>query len=180
MLLPPPPPPRALPQAAQAPAKAPTEAIEQLLVVDPLEVQLGFGLVSLADISKGGDLLDRVTGVRRNFAQSMGFVVPSVRLRDNLQLDSQQYQILLRGHVVGKGSLRPGRWLAMNINQSDQLVPGESTTEPVFNLPAVWIEETNRSGAELASWSRSAGTRVRIVGPSWGRGAALPFRPVGT
>ncbi len=148
---------------APAAAKPQAEAIEQLLVVDPLEVQLGFGLVSLADVSKGGDLLDRVTGVRRNFAQSMGFVVPSVRLRDNLQLDSQEYQILLRGHVVGKGTLRPGRWLAMNINQSDQIVPGESTTEPVFNLPAVWIEETNRSAAELAGYTVVDATSVLVT-----------------
>ena len=144
-------------------AKPPAEAIEQLLVVDPLEVQLGFGLVSLADVAKGGDLLDRVTGVRRNFAQNMGFVVPSVRLRDNLQLDSQEYQILLRGHVVGKGTLRPGRWLAMNINQRDQLVPGESTTEPVFNLPAVWIEENNRSAAELAGYTVVDATSVLVT-----------------
>ncbi|MFM7815479.1 MAG: flagellar biosynthesis protein FlhA [Verrucomicrobiota bacterium] len=149
--------------AAPAAAKPQAEAIEQLLVVDPLEVQLGFGLVALADVSKGGDLLDRVTGVRRNFAQSMGFVVPSVRLRDNLQLDSQEYQILLRGHVVGKGTLRPGRWLAMNINQSDQIVPGEGTTEPVFNLPAVWIEETNRSAAELAGYTVVDATSVLVT-----------------
>lgn len=148
---------------ASAAAKPQVEAIEQLLIVDPLEVQLGFGLVSLADVSKGGDLLDRVTGVRRNFAQSMGFVVPSVRLRDNLQLDSQEYRILLRGHMVGKGTLRPGRWLAMNINHSDQIVPGESTTEPVFNLPAVWIEETNRSSAELAGYTVVDATSVLVT-----------------
>jgi len=148
---------------ASAAAKPQVEAIEQLLIVDPLEVQLGFGLVSLADVSKGGDLLDRVTGVRRNFAQSMGFVVPSVRLRDNLQLDSQEYRILLRGHMVGKGTLRPGRWLAMNINHSDQIVPGESTTEPVFNLPAVWIEETNRSAAELAGYTVVDATSVLVT-----------------
>ncbi|MFZ9856453.1 MAG: flagellar biosynthesis protein FlhA, partial [Limisphaerales bacterium] len=143
--------------------KLPVEAIEQLLVVDPLEVQLGFGLVTLADATKGGDLLDRITGVRRNFAQSMGFVVPSVRLRDNLQLDSQAYQILLRGHVVGKGKLRPGRWLAMNINQSDQMIAGEATTEPVFNLPAVWIDEMNRSAAELAGYTVVDATSVLVT-----------------
>ena len=148
---------------AGAPAKTPVEPIEQLLVVDPLEVQLGFGLVSLADATKGGDLLERVTGVRRNFAQSMGFVVPAVRLRDNLQLDSHDYQILLRGHVVGKGRLRPGRWLAMNIGQSDQLVPGEATTEPVFNLPAVWISEVDRSAAELAGYTVVDATSVLVT-----------------
>ncbi|MEN9546217.1 MAG: flagellar biosynthesis protein FlhA, partial [Verrucomicrobiota bacterium] len=124
--------------AKEAP-KAGQEPIHQLLSVDPLEIQLGFGLVTLADVSKGGDLLERVTGVRKNFAQTMGFVVPSVRLWDNLQLDSQEYQILFRGSMVGRGTLRPGRWLAMNISHSDQVIPGEATTEPVFNLPAVWI-----------------------------------------
>ena len=151
------------PIGVPAPPKAPVEEIEQLLVVDPIEVQLGFGLVSLADATKGGDLLDRVTGVRRNFAQTMGFVVPAVRLRDNLQLDSHDYQILLRGHIVGKGRLRPGRWLAMNISQSDQIIPGEATTEPVFNLPAVWIGEVDRSAAELAGYTVVDATSVLVT-----------------
>jgi flagellar biosynthesis protein FlhA len=148
--------------AKEAP-KAGQEPIHQLLSVDPLEIQLGFGLVTLADVSKGGDLLERVTGVRKNFAQTMGFVVPSVRLWDNLQLDSQEYQILFRGSMVGRGTLRPGRWLAMNISHSDQVIPGESTTEPVFNLPAVWIDELHRSSAELAGYTVVDSTSVLVT-----------------
>ena len=143
--------------------KAGQEPIHQLLSVDPLEIQLGFGLVTLADVSKGGDLLERVTGVRKNFAQTMGFVVPSVRLWDNLQLDSQEYQILFRGSMVGRGTLRPGRWLAMNISHSDQVIPGEATTEPVFNLPAVWIDELHRSSAELAGYTVVDSTSVLVT-----------------
>jgi flagellar biosynthesis protein FlhA len=143
--------------------KAGQEPIHQLLSVDPLEIQLGFGLVTLADVSKGGDLLERVTGVRKNFAQTMGFVVPSVRLWDNLQLDSQEYQILFRGSLVGRGTLRPGRWLAMNISHSDQVIPGEATTEPVFNLPAVWIDELHRSSAELAGYTVVDSTSVLVT-----------------
>lgn len=148
--------------AKEAP-KAGQEPIHQLLSVDPLEIQLGFGLVTLADVSKGGDLLERVTGVRKNFAQTMGFVVPSVRLWDNLQLDSQEYQILFRGSMVGRGTLRPGRWLAMNISHSDQVIPGEATTEPVFNLPAVWIDEQHRSSAELAGYTVVDSTSVLVT-----------------
>lgn len=143
--------------------KAGQEPIHQLLSVDPLEIQLGFGLVTLADVSKGGDLLERVTGVRKNFAQTMGFVIPSVRLWDNLQLDSQEYQILFRGSMVGRGTLRPGRWLAMNISHSDQVIPGEATTEPVFNLPAVWIDELHRSSAELAGYTVVDSTSVLVT-----------------
>ena len=143
--------------------KAGQEPIHQLLSVDPLEIQLGFGLVTLADVRQGGDLLERVTGVRKNFAQTMGFVVPSVRLWDNLQLDSQEYQILFRGSMVGRGTLRPGRWLAMNISHSDQVIPGEATTEPVFNLPAVWIDELHRSSAELAGYTVVDSTSVLVT-----------------
>ena len=149
--------------AAKDAPKAGQEPIQQLLSVDPLEVQLGFGLVTLADVSKGGDLLERVTGVRKNFAQTMGFVVPSVRLWDNLQLDSQEYQILFRGNMVGRGTLRPGRWLAMNISHSDQVIAGEATTEPVFNLPAVWIDELHRSSAELAGYTVVDTTSVLVT-----------------
>jgi flagellar biosynthesis protein FlhA len=93
----------------------------------------------------------------------MGFVVPSVRLWDNLQLDSQEYQILFRGNMVGRGTLRPGRWLAMNISHSDQVIPGEATTEPVFNLPAVWIDELHRSSAELAGYTVVDSTSVLVT-----------------
>lgn len=93
----------------------------------------------------------------------MGFVVPSVRLWDNLQLDSQEYQILFRGSMVGRGTLRPGRWLAMNISHSDQVIPGEATTEPVFNLPAVWIDEQHRSSAELAGYTVVDSTSVLVT-----------------
>jgi flagellar biosynthesis protein FlhA len=138
-------------QAASSP-NAP-ESLEYLLEVDALEIQLGFGIVGLADPSKGGDLLERITGVRRSFAQTLGIVVPAVRLRDNLQLGSNDYQILVRGHVVAQGALMPGSWLAMSVHQKDLVLEGVPTTEPVFKLPATWVNEKGRQLAEMAGFT---------------------------
>jgi flagellar biosynthesis protein FlhA len=83
-----------------------------------LQIELGYGLVSLADARKGGDLLERVTGVRKTFAQEMGVIVPPIRLRDNLQMGGNEYRFLLKGNPIAQGSLMPGYWLAMNATNS--------------------------------------------------------------
>ncbi|HXI50049.1 MAG TPA: flagellar biosynthesis protein FlhA, partial [Candidatus Saccharimonadales bacterium] len=111
------------------------DKIESLLHLDTLQIELGFGLVSLADRHKGGDLLDRVTGVRKTFAQEMGVIVPPIRLRDNMQLEPNQYRFLLKGQPVGAGELMPGHWLAMNATNSKITLKGIPTVEPVFKLP---------------------------------------------
>ncbi len=137
-----------------APAAAPTpDKLESLLQLDALQIELGYGLVSLADTRKGGDLLERVTGVRRTFAQDMGLIIPPIRLRDNLQLAANQYRFVLKGSPMARGELMPGYWLAMNATNSRVTLKGVPTTEPVFQLPATWISEVERKNAEAAGYT---------------------------
>jgi flagellar biosynthesis protein FlhA len=140
----------------KAPSPSPSsspEKLESLLALDALQIELGYGLVALADTRKGGDLLDRVTGVRRTFAADMGVIIPPIRLRDNLQLEANEYRFLLKGQVMARGDLMPGHWLAMNATNSKAQLKGIPTTEPVFQLPAVWITDTERKNAEIAGYT---------------------------
>ena len=141
--------------AAGAPATAPAvpEKLENLLSLDPLQIELGFGLVGLADARKGGDLLERVTGVRRQFAQDMGLLVPPIKLRDNLQMGANEYRFLLKGNAVAQGSLMPGYWLAMNATNSKVQLKGVPTVEPVFQLPATWVTDMERKTAEVSGFT---------------------------
>ena len=139
--------------AAAGGAAATSDKIESLLAVDPLQIELGYGLVSLADTRRGGDLLERVTGVRRTFAQEMGILIPPIRLRDNLQLGANEYRFLLKGQPVAQGSLMPGYFLAMNATNSRVTVKGIPAVEPVFQLPATWIADTERKAAEVSGYS---------------------------
>ncbi len=137
-----------------APASpAASEKLESLLNVDALQIELGYGLVSMADARKGGNLLERVTGVRRNFAQDMGVVIPPIRLRDNLQLGANEYRFLLKGHPIAQGTLMAGHWLAMNATNSKITLKGTSTVEPVFQLPATWITDVERKKAEVSGYT---------------------------
>ena len=129
------------------------EKLETLLNVDALQIELGYGIVNLADARKGGDLLERVTGVRRTFATEMGVMVPPIRLRDNLQVGANEYRFLLKGHVIAQGSLMPGYWLAMNATNSKVTLKGIPTVEPVFQLPATWITDVERKSAEAAGYT---------------------------
>jgi flagellar biosynthesis protein FlhA len=129
------------------------EQLENLLTLDTLQIELGYGLVSLADGQKGGDLLERVTGVRRNFAQEMGMLIPPIRLRDNLQLGTNEYRFLLKGNSVAQGQVMPGHWLAMNATNSKVTLKGVPTVEPVFQLPATWVTEVDRKAAETAGYT---------------------------
>jgi flagellar biosynthesis protein FlhA len=141
--------------AAAGPTAAPAagDKLESLLNVDTLQIELGYGLVGLADKRKGGDLLERVTGVRRTFAQEMGMLVPPIRLRDNLQLGANEYRFLLKGHPAAQGELLPGHWLAMNATNSKTQLKGMPTVEPVFKLPATWITELERKNAEISGFT---------------------------
>ena len=129
------------------------EKLESLLNVDALQIELGYGLVSLADARKGGDLLERVTGVRRTFAQEMGVIVPPIRLRDNLQLGANEYRFVLKSNPLVRGELMPGYWLAMNATNSKTILRGIPTVEPVFQLPATWITEVERKNAEVGGFT---------------------------
>ncbi len=137
--------------AAATPSAA--DKLESLLNVDSLQIELGYGLVSLADKAKGGDLLERVTGVRRSFAQEMGVIVPPIRLRDNLQLEGNQYRFLLKGQPIAQGDLMPGHWLAMNATNSKVQLKGVPTVEPVFKLPATWVTDVERKNAEISGYT---------------------------
>ncbi len=138
---------------AAAPEAKSADPLESLLTLDTLQIELGLGLVPLADAGKGGDLLERVTGVRRNFAQEMGVLIPPIRLRDNLQLGANEYRFLLKGHPIAQGQLLPGHWLAMNATNSKVTLKGIPTVEPVFQLPATWIAEVERKNAESAGYT---------------------------
>lgn len=133
-------------------AKA-SDKLESLLTLDTLQIELGYGLVALADLKKGGDLLERVTGVRRNFAQEMGVLIPPIRLRDNLQLGTNEYRFLLKGNSIAQGQITPGHWLAMNATNSKTTLKGIPTVEPVFQLPATWVTNVDRKSAEMAGYT---------------------------
>jgi len=139
---------------AGAPGEAkPAEKIESLLTLDTLQIELGHGLVTMADTRKGGDLLERVTGVRRNFATDMGLLIPPIRLRDNLLLNPNEYRFLLKGNPFAQGQLMPGHWLAMNATNSKTSLKGLPTVEPVFQLPATWVTTMERKNAEIAGYT---------------------------
>jgi flagellar biosynthesis protein FlhA len=142
----------AKPVGKPADAKA-SDKLENLLTLDTLQIELGYGLVTLADTKKGGDLLERVTGVRRNFAQEMGLLIPPIRLRDNLQLGTNEYRFLLKGNAIAKGQIMPGHWLAMNATNSKATLKGIPTVEPVFQLPATWVTNVERKSAEMSGFT---------------------------
>jgi flagellar biosynthesis protein FlhA len=138
--------------ADKGPGASP-DKLETLLNLDSLQIELGYGLINLADARKGGDLLERVTGVRKTFAQEMGVIIPPIRLRDNLQLEANRYRFLLKGNSIVEGELMPGHWLAMNASNSKVVLKGMPTVEPVFKLPATWIAETERKHAEVSGYT---------------------------
>jgi flagellar biosynthesis protein FlhA len=125
------------------------EDVRKLVEVDVFAIEIGYGLLGLADAKSGGELLARVTGVRKALAREKGIVVPPVSVRDNLELEPNDYRFLLRGRPVARGQLLPGRWLAMNVAGSKVRLKGVPTREPVFNLEATWIDEAEKKTAEL-------------------------------
>ena len=129
------------------------EDVRKLTDVDVFAIEIGAGLLGLADAKSGGELLARVTGVRKTLAREKGIVVPPISVRDNLELDLSDYRFLLRGKVVARGSLMPGRWLAMNVSGSKVRLKGTQTREPVFQLDATWIDETEKKTAELGGFT---------------------------
>ena len=125
------------------------EDVRKLIELDIFAIEIGYGLLGLADAKGGGELLARVTGVRKTLAREKGIVVPPVSVRDNLELEPNDYRLLLRGKAVARGQLMPGRWLAMNVSGSKVRLKGVPTREPVFNLEATWIDEAEKKTAEL-------------------------------
>jgi flagellar biosynthesis protein FlhA len=129
------------------------EDVRKLIELDVFAIEIGYGLLGLADQKSGGELLSRITGVRKSLAREKGVVVPPVSVRDNLELETNDYRFLLRGKPIAKGQLMSGRWLAMNVSGSKVRLRGVPTHEPVFNLEATWIDETEKKTAELNGYT---------------------------
>jgi len=137
----------------QAETKRPEPKVEDFLTVDPMEIELGVGLIRLADPKRGGDLLDRITRVRQNVAADVGIVMPKVRIRDNVRLDQTSYRIKIADVTVAQGSLMPQLLLAMDSGLTTGKVPGIDVREPAFDSPAVWIEAAQRDRAEMLGYT---------------------------
>jgi flagellar biosynthesis protein FlhA len=133
--------------------RAGNEDLRKLIEMDVFAIEIGYGLLPLAEASKGGDLLARVTGVRKTLAREKGVLVPPVSVRDNLELEPNEYRFLLRGKAIARASVMPGRFMAMNVSGSSVRLRGVPTREPVFNLDAMWIEETEKKTAEINGYT---------------------------
>lgn len=129
------------------------ENVTALLQVDPIELEFGYGIIPLADVSQGGDLLDRVVMIRRQIALEMGTVVPIIRLRDNIQLNPNQYIIKIKGVQISEGEILFDHYMAMNPGIVEEEISGIPTFEPSFHLPAIWITEGQRERAETLGYT---------------------------
>jgi len=134
-------------------AKEEEKALEDILKVEMLELTLGYQLISLADNSQGGDLLERIRSMRRKIASDFGFLMPQVRIRDNLHLTPQQYQILLKGISIGEGTIIPDKFLAMDSGMATGEIQGEKTKEPAFGLDALWINPNDKQDAIINGYT---------------------------
>jgi len=129
------------------------ETVNSLLQVDPIELEFGYGIIPLADVNQGGDLLDRVVMIRREIARELGTVVPIIRLRDNIQLNPNQYIIKIKGIQVSEGEILFDHYMAMNPGYVEEEITGIPTFEPSFHLPAIWITEGQRERAESLGYT---------------------------
>jgi len=136
------------PTAKEAPAE-----ISPVVPLDPLSLELGYGLIPLVDKDQGAELLDRITRIRRESALDLGLVVPRIRIIDNMRLEPSEYSFKIKGVEVGRGSIRIGSYLAINPGGTREELPGERTTDPAFGLPGLWISEEDRERAERAGYT---------------------------
>jgi len=151
----------ALREREKATARKDPEKVEKLLDVDTMELEVGYGLVRLVDAAKGGDLLERISMIRRQIATELGIIVPPVRIRDNMQLGANDYVVKIKGQTVAKGVTYPEQFLAMDNGATSGPIPGGTlTTEPAFGLPAYWITEPQRPQAELLNYTVVEATAV--------------------
>ena len=138
-------------EAARTPGEQPQ--VEELLHVDTLEVEIGYGLVGLVDTARGGDLLDRIALVRRQMAGEIGLVLPPVRIRDNVQIEANTYHVKLRGGVIGKGTVYPNLLMAMDSGLATGKLQGIAGKEPAFGLEVMWIEPALKQRAETMNYT---------------------------
>lgn len=145
-------------QAAKEPAKSSTkpheeDKVENYLAIDQMELEIGYALIPLVDVNQGGDLLERITLLRRQCASELGIIVPPIRIRDNILLKPAQYVIRVKGVEIGQGELMTGCYLAMDPGSVSRRIAGIPTREPAFGLPAMWITETQKEAADLAGYT---------------------------
>jgi len=129
------------------------ENVEALLAVDDLEIEVGYGLIGLVDKNQGGELLDRIRSIRRQFALEMGVVVPPIHIRDNLQLPPNTYAFIVRGIEVARGEIMVDQTLAMESGLVEGKIDGIKTTEPAFGLPALWISQDKKERAQMLGYT---------------------------
>jgi len=138
---------------AAVPSTSPAEPpLQDILALEPLELEVGYGLVPFVDEKKGGTLLQRVGVLRKQLAFELGMIVPPVRIRDNIQLAAHEYAVKMRGVKIGGGELPPGHLLAVDTRGVGAPLEGQKTIDPSFGLPAVWITPEQRGGAEASGW----------------------------
>ncbi len=140
-------------KSAEQKTKSDEESVDKLLQMDTLELEVGYGLISIVDPEQNGELLNRVNLIRRQFAVDMGVIIPSLRIRDNLQLAPGEYHLMLKGVVIGKGDLMVDHLLAMDPGSVVDRVPGIDTKEPAFGLPALWINPNNKDAALMSGYT---------------------------
>lgn len=150
-------------QAEIAPKPPEATPVEELLKVDPVELELGYNLIPLVDETQGGDVFKRITNVRKQLALELGIILPPVRVRDNLNLDPEEYVIKIRGNEVGRNILQPGMLLAMNPGTAEGELAGIKVSEPVFGLPATWITYAEREQAEMMGYTVVEAATVLIT-----------------
>ena len=141
-----------LAEAEEARVEVPEEKIEAFLHPDPFEIEIGYGLISLVDASQGGDLLGRISSIRKNIALELGVVIPPIRLRDNINLGANEYLFKVHGITVARSQVMVGYYLVLNPDPETGLV-GIDTVEPTFNLPALWVSEEQKTKAEAAGYT---------------------------
>ena len=142
-----------LEEEVTAEEKRKPESVTALLQVDPIELEFGYGIVPMVDVSQGGDLLDRVVMIRRQCALDLGVIVPAIRLRDNIQLGANAYSIKIKGVEIAGGEVMAEHLLALSTGEVEEEIYGIPTVEPTFGLPALWIPKSDREEAEILGYS---------------------------
>ena len=157
----------ALAQKQAADSAPPAKRPEDFLTVDPMELSLGLGLLSLADPARGGDLMERINGVRNRIAADIGLVLPKVRVRDNMELGENEYEIRISGARVARGGVVPGQLLAIDSGLTTGVIDGTPTRDPTFGQPAVWIEPFRREQAAIYGYTLAEPGAVLITHLQW-------------
>jgi flagellar biosynthesis protein FlhA len=141
------------PPPAPAAVEAQEASWDDVTLVDPLGLEVGYRLISLVDSAQNGELLGRIKSIRKKFAQDIGFLVPVVHIRDNLEIKPNAYVVKLKGVLIGQGEATPGQWMAINPGQVSATLPGTPTKDPAFGLPAIWIEASLREQAQIYGYT---------------------------